>query len=237
MLKMDAMSTTTQGQSRFDKFEPIKPAPIVEQKATLSVEPTKPPAVETKPAPVTQNPKPITLFQRIRRIKHIEMYVAGLVVIIMIAIYASNFLGGSSQGSGGYMQQIHRNNQQFAREMESNLVNTLSNVRGAGNVSAMVTVVGSATLEIAYNIDERTVTQGGPNGTSNTTVTIVKTPVIVQGPHGPQPLVLMEIKPRVTGVVIVASGAHDIGVRLQLLRAVQALVGCTEVNIEILSGR
>ena len=198
-----------------------------------------PPPQPISPPPVTP-PAQITLWQRVKRVKNIEIYAAGLVVLVMIAIYASNFLGGvggsTTQGNDINSIIAGRHNQ-FAREMEQRLVTTLSQVRGAGRVEAMVTVVGSATLEIAYNIDERTVTQNGPNGSGTTTTTIVKTPVIVQGSGGPQPLILLEIKPQLTGVVIVATGAHDISVRLQLLRAVQALVGDPSVNIEILSGR
>ena len=175
------------------------------------------------------------LFARLKKVKHIEVYVAGFVVLVMIAIYASNFLGGASDS--GVYSQIQANQNQFAREMEARLVSTLSQVRGAGRVSAMVTVTGSARLEIAYNVNENTVTQNTPGGASNITTTIVKTPVIINGRDGPQPLVLLEIKPQLRGVVIVAEGARDIAVRLALLRAVQTLVSDESVSIEILAGR
>ena len=218
MLKINSLRETVEPQ----KLE--EPAPVVEK-----------PLVDFHNRPIEQQSpvpeqKPTTLWGRIRKIKNIEIYAAGLVVLVMILIYVSSFMGGGSAPDTA--NQIQRNNNAFAQEKEARLVATLSQVRGAGNVSAMVTVVGSATLEIAHNIDERTVTQSGPNGTSNTTTTVTKTPVVVNG----SPVVVMEVKPRVTGVVVVASGAHDISVRLQLLRAVQALLGDTTANIEILSG-
>jgi len=169
-------------------------------------------------------------FERVRKIKHIEIYAAVAVILIMVAIYASNFIniGGSSQYNATRVQ-----NESFAREIEARLVATLSQVQGAGRVDAMVTVVGSTTREIAYNEEERTVTQGGANGATNTTTTIIRTPIIVNG----QPLTILEIKPQIKGVVIVAQGASDLLVRMNILRAVQALIADNSVRIEILAGR
>ena len=214
--------------------------PVMSRTRESDVE-IKPQELPGPPAPVQQAPAPIpvvsepakpspSLFQRIRKIKHIEIYVAGFIVLVMIAIYASSFLGGGATPTRNYPSQVLHN---FARDMESRLIQTLSQVKGAGNINAIVTVVGSPTQEIAYSIDERTVTQAGPNGTSTTTTTIVKTPIVVGG----NPLVLLEINPRIKGVVIVAQGANDISVRFALLRAVQALVADPSVNIEILAGR
>ena len=171
--------------------------------------------------------------KRLRKIKHFEIYLAVGLIVVMIGIYMTTFGGG---GGGGTAQRPTPQ-ENFAREIETNLVRTLSQIRGAGRVEAMVTVVGSATIEVAYNIDERTVTQNGGSGSSTSTTTIVKTPVIISGRDGPQPLILFEIKPKVKGVIIIASGAYDVGVRLQLLRAVQAVLADDSVRIEIFTGR
>ena len=175
---------------------------------------------------------------RLKRIKHIEIYAAIAIIVIMVAIYISTFTKSSTGGSDDpYTAQIRANEDSYAREMEQLLAKTLGQIQGAGRVSAMVTVASSATLEIAYNYDEKTITQTGAGGNSTTTTTIVKTPVIINGKNGPQPIILFEIKPKLKGVVIVASGANDVSVRLALLRAVQALVADPTVNIEILPGK
>ena len=187
------------------------------------------PVFDTKSAKnSTSQAQKSTLFARIKRIKHIEIYAAVAVIAVMVLIYFSTF-GGMGSGNAG-QNQMTRMEAEFVRDMEQQLTRTLSQVQGAGRVTAMVTAVGSATLEIAYNIDERTVTQGGANGQSNTTTTVVRTPVIVNG----QPVILFEIKPQLKGVVVVATGASNPQIRLQLLRAVQALVADPRVNIEIL---
>jgi len=183
-------------------------------------------------APPTE-PKP-SLFKRLKKIKNIEIYLAVAVVLIMVAIYVSSFGGGrGSTAPGASYDPVRVANENFAREKEARLIATLSQVQGAGRVSAMVTVVGSPTLEIAHNIEERTVTQTGANGQTNTTTTLVRTPILVNG----RPIILMEVNPRLVGIVVVAQGAGDIGVRLALLRAVQTLVADPSVIIEILTGR
>ena len=209
----------------------IKPLlPDTQQKENKGLA-TRESYMENKPSQVKTIPSFLT---KLRKVKHIEIYAAVAVIAVMILIYFSTF-GGSGKPSSS--NTLTKSEIDFVREMEQKLVSTLSQVRGAGRVDAMVTAVGSATLEIAYNIDEKTITQNSGAGSANTTTTIVKTPVIVNGKNGPQPLVLFEIKPKLKGVVIVASGANDPGVRLSLLRAVQALVSDPMVNIEILTRR
>ncbi|MCL2569844.1 MAG: hypothetical protein FWE16_01395 [Firmicutes bacterium] len=222
--------TTLGGEPRQTNREEVS-LPLSSE-APKMVQPPKP---QPKTEPVKSTGKG-SFLARLRKVKNIEFYVAGGVILLMIAIFATNFLGGVSndQPNHANWNQMQTN---FARDMEARLVQTLSQVRGAGRVEAMVTVAGSATLEIAYNIDERTVTQTGANGVSTTTITVVRTPVIINDRGGPRPLILMEIKPQIRGVVIVAQGAHDIGVRLAILRAAQALIADNTVNIEVLSGR
>ena len=197
----------------------------------------KPPV--TKPA-LTPNVTPpknkySAWFSKIRKVKNFEIYLAVVLILVMVAIYMTTLGGGTPRNNTQNGWQ-HNSTQAFARDMEARLVQTLSGIRGAGNVRAMVTVVGSATLEIAYNIDERTVTQSGAGGTSTTNTTIIRTPVIIHGRDGPQPLILFEIKPQIRGVVIVATGAGDPSVRMQLLRAVQAIIADDTVRIEIFTG-
>jgi stage III sporulation protein AG len=183
------------------------------------------------PVTVTPKPKPLGFIKKLRKIKHFEIYLAVGLIVVMIGIYLTTFAPSSHSAPKPTPQE------NFARETEARLVRALSQIRGAGRVEAMVTVIGSATIEVAYNIDERTVTQSGGNGSSTSTTTVVKTPVIINGRDGPQPLILFEIKPKVKGVIIIASGANDVGVRLQLLRAVQAVIADDSVRIEIFTGK
>jgi len=183
----------------------------------------------------TSHPEKLSFLKKISKIKNIQIYIAAAVILIMILIYASTFMGGSgnsSSSANNNRDQVVANANAFAREMEHNLVRVLSSVNGVGNVNVMLTVIGSPTLEIAYNVEERTVTQTGQNGQTTTTTTIVKTPILVGG----NPIVIQQLKPRLLGVIVVAQGAQDIWIRMNIERAVRAVVADASVNIEILAG-
>ena len=226
----------------FEKKKPdegpfeIAASPAAPRKDISEQAPAEPRLCEVGPKQSQTDPqvksKPKNILARLKKIKNFEIYLAVGLILIMIAIYLTTFGGGSSTGNAP-----RKTEEDYAREIETRLVKTLSQIGGAGRVEAMVTVIGSATIEVAYNIDERTVTQSGSGGSATTTTTVVKTPVIINGRDGPQPLILFEIKPKVKGVVIVASGAYDVGVRLQLLRAVQTVIADDSVRIEIFTGK
>ena len=188
---------------------------------------------DSSPLREAQNDKSqrLSLFKRLKKIKNFEIYLAVGLILIMIAIYLTTFSKPSSPSTP------KATNENYAREVEIQLVRTLSQIRGAGRVEAMVTVVGSATIEVAYNVDERTITQSGGAGSETATTTVVRTPVIINGRDGPQPLILFETKPKVKGVIIIAAGAYDVGVRMQLLRAVQVAIADDSVRIEIFAGK
>lgn len=208
------MSTTTVSKAE----------PLVEVVVPAPKEHVQPKAKQPLTMPSFKN-----FFARVKKVKHIEVYAAVVVISVMVLIFFSSLGGGGKPKSGN--TNLTNMEVNYVREMEEKLVSVLSQVKGAGRVNAMVTAVGSATLEIAYNIDEKSVTQNGSGETSTTTTTVTKTPVMVGG----QPFVLMEIKPKLKGVIIVATGAYDPAVRLNLLRAVQALVADPTVNIEVLA--
>ncbi|MCL2851224.1 MAG: hypothetical protein FWE01_02580 [Firmicutes bacterium] len=242
-LEGEVMSRTEQASDN----APVKRAPTQSSPSST----TKPQSVQNLPLPPPKPPqtvanqptignnlsqsnttKPQSIFGKIRKIKNIHIYAVAAVILIMIVIYASSFLGGGGSGGSNNRDLIIANTNAFAREMEQQLTRTIKNMNGVGNVSVMLTVIGSPTMEIAYNVEERTVTQTGPNGQTTTTTTIVRTPILVGG----NPIIIQQFNPRILGVIVVAQGAHDIGIRLNILRAVQAIVADANANIEVLPG-
>lgn len=173
------------------------------------------------------------IYKNIKKTGGIKLVLPIVLLVLVLCVYYSLFDNDSTntnESSISYTSSL-----EYCKTLEDKLCNVLSNVKGAGSVSVMVTLESGPELKIATQIDERTNTNTNSSG-STTSVTVVEEPIIVSQNGEERPLVLMEILPVVKGVVVVAEGAKDIGVRLNLLEAVQALLGLASSNIQILTG-
>lgn len=171
------------------------------------------------------------LWAKIKQIKHWEIYAAALVVVVMLGIYLSSLHGGKTTDQTNTMVATSADNS-YASQLETKLQNVLSCIAGAGHVAVMVMTDGEGTAELAYDIQEKTVTQTGANGQEVTTTTVEKKVVTQNG----SPVILWTNPPTIIGIVVVATGASDPAVRLRLLHAVQTMLGDKNVPIQILSG-
>lgn len=172
------------------------------------------------------------LWAKIKQIKHWEIYATVIVVVIMLGIYLSGMGGKKNTNDGGVVTTVTTVDNSYAGQMEQKLEEVLGCVAGAGRVAVMVMTDGEGTAELAYDVQEKTVEQAGANGQTVTTTTVDKTVVVKNG----SPLVLWNNPPKLLGIVVVATGASDPAVRLNLLHAVQTLIGEQSVEIQILSG-
>lgn len=172
------------------------------------------------------------LWQKIKQIKHWEIYATVIVVVIMLGIYLSSLGGSKKSNQTETVSTVTESNGTYASQLESKLESVLGCVAGAGHVAVMVMTDGEGTAELAYDVQEKTVEQAGANGQAITTTTVDKTVVIKNG----SPMVLWKNPPAMIGIVVVATGASDVSVRLNLLHAVQTLIGDKNVPIQILSG-
>ena len=169
--------------------------------------------------------------EKIKRIKHWEIYAVAIVVVIMLGIYLSS-MQGNKRSNTETVTTVTSGDNSYASQLENKLQSVLSCVAGAGHVAVMVMTDGEGTAELAYDIQEKTVTQTGANGQEVTTTTVEKTVVTKNG----SPMILWTNPPTILGIVVVATGASDPSVRLNLLHAVQTLIGDQSVPIQILSG-
>lgn len=171
-------------------------------------------------------------WEKIKQIKHWEIYATVIVVVVMLGIYLSTMRGGSSTTKTTETTTVTSSDNTYASQVETKLENVLGCLAGAGNVAVMVMTDGEGTAELAYDVQEKTVTQTGANGQEVTTTTVDKTVVNKNG----SPVILWKNPPKIIGIVVVATGASDVGVRLNLLHAVQTMLGDNNVPIQILAG-
>ena len=115
--------------------------------------------------------------------------------------------------------------------LEDQMAATLSRIRGAGDVTVMLTVQGGSRQVLAT--DEKSVrrSDGGSETQSAT--------VVVSGASaaGSGPVLIQQLYPRFQGALVVCSGGADAGVRLKLMEAVSALTGLGTDKISICQGK
>ena len=174
------------------------------------------------------------LVKKFSNIKGIKIVVPLILLVLVITIYYS-FFNDSSKKSLSSSNISYTSSLEYSKLLEDKLKSVLSSIKGAGNVNVMITLESGPELKIATQTDERTNTTTNASGTT-TSITVVEEPIIITQNGEETPLVLMEILPVVKGVVVVAEGAKDVGVKLQLLEAVQALLSLSSGNIQILTG-
>lgn len=164
------------------------------------------------------------LGEKIKSNRKAQLGLAILVVAMVLVCYFAFFTPSSNEydDSGGSITSSSTADS-YARSLENKLEDILSNVKGAGSVKVLVTL-GSG-YEYVY-ATEQTVKQSA-NGATTTTTEVV----MVDG----QPVVVKEIFPTIQGVLVSASGASDVSVKLNLVTAIQTVVDVPNSDITILT--
>ena len=120
---------------------------------------------------------------------------------------------------------------------ENRLKQILSSIKGAGRVDVMITYKTGKELIPAMNTVESVIeteekdSSGGIRKVSQTDIN--SQPVSMNTSDGTQPLITREIHPEVLGVIVIAEGAEDIHVRMELQKAVQTVLGVSANQVEI----
>ena len=81
-----------------------------------------------------------SMFEKVRKIKHIEIYltvfVAILIAIIYFSLISSNSAQGDSSTNDDNITQEFSSSMEYVNYLENKLENVLTKVKGAGNVEA-----------------------------------------------------------------------------------------------------
>ncbi len=169
--------------------------------------------------------------------KRLEIVVyVGLAVLILLLYLSTLFpkAAASQQTAGATAETTYT--AQSELEVEARLESVLSSIRGAGRVQVMITYETGPELVTAMSTDTNTNrSESVDNDKQSTTEqqTESRKPATVSGGGGTEPIVLTEKQPAVRGVIVVAEGAANIAVRLDLQRAVQTVLDVPAANIEV----
>lgn len=109
----------------------------------------------------------------------------------------------------------------YCRQEEKRLAGILSKISGAGRVEVMLTVKTGA--QTVYQTDQEITTERDDQSTKNTSSE--KTVILSRGSAYEEPAVVKTVYPVYLGALVVAEGADNAAVRLNLVNAVAGLTG------------
>ncbi len=175
---------------------------------------------------------------KIKQNKKLQIGCVIFLCLILLLIFGSALIPKStnvSKNSTSSTSNSSTNQFDYAKNLENKLINVLSSIKDAGKVNVMVTLEGGVEIEIAYTIEERVNNSTGSTNSQESS-TIVKTPILITQNGVTKPVILSEKNPEIQGVVIVASGASNTRVKLDILRATVAVLSVEPAKIEIFAG-
>jgi len=127
------------------------------------------------------------------------------------------------------------NSKQYTTNLENKLINLLSNIKGAGKVSVMITLETSPEIILANTTDEKVNSSTSQSNSTSYTTTVTE-PIIITSNGNKTALVIKEVLPEVKGVVVVATGASNTNVKLDIVQAVKALLDIDMNKIQVFAG-
>ena len=155
-----------------------------------------------------------TVFKK-STVKFLEILIAVVICAVVLVVFLSDFNLFDKQETATTTLETFGD---YVNNLEAKLANTISNIEGVGKATVAITFESGIEKSYAYE----TITE-----TSNGLTT--EELILYKG----EPVVLKEIMPEIKGVVVVAKGASNAVVRLNIVRTVQILLGVTYDKIEV----
>ncbi len=167
-------------------------------------------------------------FERIRNRRYFSVTAYGSLLLLAALFYGI--------GDGWFRISPRAGPEKDQAGLESRLEDILGTVRGAGKVRVLITyaTAGEQVAATVSTTDESvSETSGGSTATHSEQSREMRQPATVSTEAGQSPIILLEREPEIRGVIVVAEGAADPTVRLNLQRAVQAVTGVSLSCIEV----
>lgn len=192
-----------------------------------------------------------TLVQTMQRLienKKVQIILALVLVLLAIRLYfpaapttpdAQLVDAGENAKTGQSVSTIAAI-QQYQASLEKQLGIVLSEIKGAGKVTVMLTLASTNDILAATNLVETTRTSEEKDSTGTSKVTVEEShssqPVIARISGGDTIVKLKEILPEVSGVVVIATGANDARLQATLSQAVQTILSLPAHRVRVFPG-
>lgn len=171
-------------------------------------------------------------FSKIKKItetKKGKIFIASALVLLAVFVY---FLPQNS--SKTKIENISNTTEEKTNEKK--LEEVLSSIKGAGEVKVMITYFSSDETVTAMNSQKQTstTTETTESGTRTSQTTVENsTPMTVGSGGSESAFVLKNNEPEIKGVIVVAQGAQNLSVRLELEKAVETVLQILPSQVEI----
>ncbi len=162
---------------------------------------------------------------KIGKIKHLPLYIAIVLALLVCSFYFFNS-ENKSDTKNNISTENSSSTMEYVTYLENKLGNVLSKISGAGAVNVVITLESGFSYQYAKDMETKTISSGA----SETTVTNENVLLVSN-----EPVVVKEFYPTIKGVVVVAEGAGNVNVKLNILNAVETVLEVDRNNITILS--
>ncbi len=173
----------------------------------------------------------MNIVEKIKESRKLKYLLIVILCVLMLIIYFF------PEKSNKEQKTVISNNTVTEKTAKEQLEEVLSNIKGAGRVSVMITYESGNEVICANNVEtqKNTVTEKTENGSTKESETVIenKTPVTVGTGDGENPLVIIEKEPQIRGVIVVAEGAENLNVRMNLQKAVETVLQVSSAQVEI----
>jgi stage III sporulation protein AG len=158
-----------------------------------------------------------------------------LIIAVILTIYFSSLADRTPETPAP--QATQQATVSYAKDdTEAKLKEALSKIDGAGKVEVMITYKSGPEIVPAFSTDTQKsqTTDTGTDTDRKTETENEQTDVVTVEKGGDaNALILKEKAPEVKGVIVIAEGAGNIVVKLNLLKAVQTLLAVSPEQIEV----
>lgn len=171
------------------------------------------------------------LIVKIKTNRKLEFTIYAVLIGLVLILYFSSFV--QSEETNHLSSERSANaSVSSEQEVEARLEKILSSIRGAGEVKVMITYETGPEIVPAMSVDKQTNSSSNGSGTTESETESSEPATITQS-GGNQPIVLTERQPTIRGVIVIAEGAADIAVQMDLQIAVQTVLGVSASCIEV----
>ena len=159
----------------------------------------------------------------------------GIMLLIISGIFDSNKKEDKSIDYKEQSLNTDITEDSYEKQLEKRLEEILSKVQGVGNVDVMIVLEsGKEIVTKDDNIKENGTTNEEALNGDKRQITTDKSQSSTVKISGDEPLVLKELSPKISGVLIVAQGGGNVEIKNTLIEATNALLGVEMHKIEVL---